>query len=200
MTRTAFDCISRGSHACDTVWPPLAEAGGVTPLVAHRNLLPRHMPNVWSIKPQVHGPATGFHSLQLLPTTEENRTWACERKALPISNAHLVHTRAKHTCISCHQDPSHMHHASRAPHSLFQVRVWWPPTRDKNRTGYSGAFWPAAVVARGKSHFTVRYDNEDEERVNCENIFPHDVPIGFGEEVEELLVRHGTGGCQGAGQ
>ena len=69
------------------------------------------------------------------------------------------------------------------------MRVWWPPTRDKNRTGFSGAFWPAAVVARGKSHFTVRYDNEDEERVNCENIFPFEVPVDFGREVEELQVR-----------
>jgi hypothetical protein len=71
----------------------------------------------------------------------------------------------------------------------MQVRVWWPPTRDKNRTGFSGAFWPAAVVARGKSHFTVRYDNEDEERVNCENIFPYEVPVDFGHEVEDLQVR-----------
>lgn len=69
-----------------------------------------------------------------------------------------------------------------------RVRVWWPPTRDKSRTGFSGAFWPADIVARGKSHFTVRYDNEDEERVNCENIFPYDVPIEFGQEVEDLRV------------
>lgn len=48
-----------------------------------------------------------------------------------------------------------------------QVRVWWPPTRDKSRTGFSGAFWPAAVVAHGKSHFTVRYDNDEEERVRA---------------------------------
>lgn len=87
------------------------------------------------------------------------------------------------------------HHAPPpAPAQPPKVRVWWPPTRDKNRTGFSGAFWPAAVVARGKSHFTVRYDNEDEERVNCENIFPFEVPVDFGREVEELQVRARGGG------
>ena len=66
--------------------------------------------------------------------------------------------------------------------------MWWPPTRDKARTGFSGAFWPARVTGRGKSHITVRYDNGDEERVNSENVFPHEVPVDFGEEVEELQV------------
>lgn len=69
-----------------------------------------------------------------------------------------------------------------------QVRVWWPPTRDKSRTGYSGAFWPAAVIGRSKHHLLVRYDNEDEERVSCEHVFPIDVPLDFGQEVEEVKV------------
>lgn len=71
---------------------------------------------------------------------------------------------------------------------LERVRVWWPPTADKSRTGFSGAFWPAVIIGRTKSHFTVRYDNDDEERVSFEHIFPHDVPIEFGREIEELLV------------
>jgi hypothetical protein len=24
---------------------------------------------------------------------------------------------------------------------IERVRVWWPPTKDKNRTGFSGAYW-----------------------------------------------------------
>jgi hypothetical protein len=78
--------------------------------------------------------------------------------------------------------------SARAAAPAAQVRVWWPPTRDKARTGFSGAFWPARVTGRGKSHITVRYDNGDEERVNSENVFPHEVPVDFGEEVEELQV------------
>lgn len=75
------------------------------------------------------------------------------------------------------------------PPPASQVRVWWPPTDDKSRTGFSGAFWPAAVTARGKAHFSVRYDNGDEERVHCENVFPYEVPLDFGQEIEELMVR-----------
>lgn len=69
-----------------------------------------------------------------------------------------------------------------------KVRVWWPPTKDRDRTGYSGAYWPASVLTKGQNFLEVEYDNGDRERVDPDNIFPFDFPIGFGEEQQPLEV------------
>lgn len=67
--------------------------------------------------------------------------------------------------------------------------MWWPPTKDKQRTGFSGAYWPASVVKRGNSSFTVQYDNGDIEKVHPDNIFPFKLPVDFGSEEAPLEVR-----------
>lgn len=70
-----------------------------------------------------------------------------------------------------------------------KVRVWWPPTKDKNRTGFSGAYWPAAVLQRlPQGGLQVEYDNGDRERVDLENVFPLVSPIEFGGEALPLQV------------
>lgn len=84
------------------------------------------------------------------------------------------------------QQPTSTTHNNKQTTTNAKVRVWWPPTDNKKRTGFSGAFWPAAVTGRTRTHFSVRYDNGDEEDVHCDHIFPSDVPVEFGEEVDEL--------------
>ncbi|KAF6256461.1 hypothetical protein COO60DRAFT_106376 [Scenedesmus sp. NREL 46B-D3] len=69
-----------------------------------------------------------------------------------------------------------------------KVRVWWPPTRDKERTGFSGAYWPASVQRKGTNFLEVQYDNGEREKVDPDNIFPFDVPIEFGKESSPLVV------------
>jgi hypothetical protein len=70
----------------------------------------------------------------------------------------------------------------------LQVQVWWPPTRNPKRTGFSGAWWPAAVRKVTEAEYTVEYDNGETEVVNAEHIFPYDLPVGFGQEEEPLQV------------
>ncbi|CAD7699130.1 unnamed protein product [Ostreobium quekettii] len=70
-----------------------------------------------------------------------------------------------------------------------RVRVWWPPTKDKKKTDYSGAYWPAKVIARYEGGCRVEYDNGDTEAVDDENVSPADVPVEFGEETTRLQVR-----------
>ncbi|WIA10965.1 hypothetical protein OEZ85_011128 [Tetradesmus obliquus] len=69
-----------------------------------------------------------------------------------------------------------------------KVRVWWPPTKDKDRTGFSGAYWPASVHRKGTNFLEVEYDNGEREKVDPDNIFPFDVPIEFGKETTPLMV------------
>jgi hypothetical protein len=69
------------------------------------------------------------------------------------------------------------------------VRVWWPPTTDKSRTGFSGAYWPATELKQSKDTFKVQYDNGDVEAVHVDNVFPFMAPIDFGKEAEPLQVR-----------
>eukprot|EP00882_Tetradesmus_deserticola_P007676 GHRQ01008084.1.p1 GENE.GHRQ01008084.1~~GHRQ01008084.1.p1 ORF type:complete len:298 (+),score=94.86 GHRQ01008084.1:104-997(+) len=83
--------------------------------------------------------------------------------------------------------------SARAPKALKsdkveKVRVWWPPTRDKERTGFSGAYWPASVQRKGTNFLEVQYDNGEREKVDPDNIFPFDVPIEFGKETNPLTV------------
>eukprot|EP00878_Enallax_costatus_P007081 GHUV01007420.1.p1 GENE.GHUV01007420.1~~GHUV01007420.1.p1 ORF type:complete len:329 (+),score=78.93 GHUV01007420.1:106-987(+) len=68
------------------------------------------------------------------------------------------------------------------------VRVWWEPTRDKDRTGFAGAYWPAKVVRKTSRYLEVEYDNGERDKCDPDNIFPHDVPIDFGKEVYDLQV------------
>jgi hypothetical protein len=77
------------------------------------------------------------------------------------------------------------------------VRVWWPPTRDPAKTGFSGALWPAKVMATpassssasaattpGAEWVIVRYDNGDKAKAFLDDVFPpeKDVPVAFGAE------------------
>ena len=78
-----------------------------------------------------------------------------------------------------------------------KVRVWWPPTTDKSRTGFSGAYWPATELKKSADSFKVQYDNGDVETVHVDNIFPFGAPIDFGKEVTALQVRCGCGGAMG---
>lgn len=67
------------------------------------------------------------------------------------------------------------------------VRIWWPPTDSRKRSGYSGMYWPATVVRIMADTCEVEYDNGDKEVVEAENVFP--VPtVDFGEETHPFLV------------
>lgn len=70
-----------------------------------------------------------------------------------------------------------------------QVRVWWPPTKDKLKTGFSGMYWPAKVVRHAGDKYEVQYDNGDKETVLGENVSPFNPPFEFGEETHPLQVR-----------
>lgn len=70
----------------------------------------------------------------------------------------------------------------------MQVRVWWPPTEDEDRTGYSGAYWPAHIISRSGNKYEVRYDNGDVEEELEKNIFPYEAPVSFGQETSPLNV------------
>mmetsp|Transcript_9280 Transcript_9280/g.16376 ORF Transcript_9280/g.16376 Transcript_9280/m.16376 type:complete len:236 (-) Transcript_9280:621-1328(-) len=64
-----------------------------------------------------------------------------------------------------------------------RMRVWWVPTKDKERTGYAGAYWPVRVLAKaGKAKYTVEYDNMEQEDVLQEHLSTIDVPVAFGKE------------------
>lgn len=66
--------------------------------------------------------------------------------------------------------------------------MWWPPTRDKRKTDYGGAYWPAKVTERLANGLRVEYDNGDIEVVEAEHLSPATVPVGFGEEHPRLQV------------
>ena len=71
-----------------------------------------------------------------------------------------------------------------------RVRVWWAPTRQKQRTAFAGAYWPAMVVEQeraGASHVVLRYDNGDESRERAE-LVSATPPGGFGEEKVPLVA------------
>lgn len=71
--------------------------------------------------------------------------------------------------------------------------MWWPPTLDAERTGFSGAYWPASVVSRDGKSVSVQYDNGDIEIALEEHVFPDAEPpagpAGFGQEATPLAVR-----------
>lgn len=71
----------------------------------------------------------------------------------------------------------------------MQVRVWWPPTKDKKKTDFSGMYWPAKVVKQTNEGYEVQYDNGDKEVVLSENVSPFNPPFKFGEEGHPLQVR-----------
>ncbi len=52
------------------------------------------------------------------------------------------------------------------------------------QSGYSGAYWEAAVLKKSGNRYEVEYDNGDAEKVSHEHIFPADVPVGFGKDVD----------------
>ena len=68
------------------------------------------------------------------------------------------------------------------------MRVWWPPTRDPAKTGFSGAYWPARALAgpsggaAGSEWLTVKYDNGSTARALLDDLFPADPPVAFGGE------------------
>lgn len=72
------------------------------------------------------------------------------------------------------------------------VRVWWPPTRDPAKTGFSGAYWPARVVPGptggipGADWATVRYDNGERGRALLDDLFPANPPVAFGGERDAI--------------
>jgi hypothetical protein len=78
------------------------------------------------------------------------------------------------------------------PAAGSSVRVWWPPTRDPEKTGFAGAFWPAKVAAgpsggaAGAEWTTVRYDNGEKARAFADDLYPSDQPVDFGAEREPL--------------
>lgn len=69
-----------------------------------------------------------------------------------------------------------------------QVRVWWPPTSDETRTGFAGAYWPAAILSRCQTHAVVRYDNGETDRVSLADALRADLPVAFGGEDQPLQV------------
>mmetsp|Transcript_25093 Transcript_25093/g.54568 ORF Transcript_25093/g.54568 Transcript_25093/m.54568 type:complete len:820 (+) Transcript_25093:133-2592(+) len=69
-----------------------------------------------------------------------------------------------------------------------KVRVWWSPSRDRKRSDFGGAYWPAVVLSKSTNKWKVRYDNGDEEDVLLEHISPAEVPVDFGKEKEVLQV------------
>lgn len=69
-----------------------------------------------------------------------------------------------------------------------KVRVWWPPTKDRKKTDFSGMYWPAKVVKHTSEGYEVQYDNGDKELVLSENVSPFTPPINFGEEGCTLQV------------
>lgn len=73
-----------------------------------------------------------------------------------------------------------------------QVRVWWPPTRNKKRTDFSGAYWPAKVVDSYEGGYRVEYDNGEREDVDGEDVSPATPPVAFGGETMALAVRKGS--------
>lgn len=85
----------------------------------------------------------------------------------------------------------------------LQVRVWWPPTKDKHKTDFSGMYWPAKVVKfTSGDEVMVQYDNGDKETVLSENVSPFNPPFKFGDEGCPLQVRQhvfaGSYGCSAA--
>eukprot|EP00210_Caulerpa_lentillifera_P000535 g517.t1 len=70
-----------------------------------------------------------------------------------------------------------------------KVRVWWPPTRNKKRTDFSGAYWPAKVIDCYPGGVRVEYDNKETEDVDCEDISPSSLPVEFGEEKTRLTEK-----------
>lgn len=69
------------------------------------------------------------------------------------------------------------------------VNVWWPPTKNQRRTGFSGAYWPAKVLHKASDNkYFVEYDNGDKEFVTAEQLFEHDLPVDFGEEKTPFQV------------
>jgi hypothetical protein len=72
------------------------------------------------------------------------------------------------------------------------VRVWWPPTIDPAKTGFSGAYWPARVVAGpaggapGADWATVKYDNGERGRALVDDLFPASPPVPFGGEADPI--------------
>ena len=69
-----------------------------------------------------------------------------------------------------------------------QVRVWWPPTKDRRKTDFSGMYWPAKVVKHTNDGYEVQYDNGDKESVLSENVSPFNPPFKFGDERCPLQV------------
>jgi hypothetical protein len=74
-------------------------------------------------------------------------------------------------------------------HSQLQVRVWWPPTDDDDRTDFAGAYWPVSVLKILQTGYKVKYDNGEAENVKEEHVHPNDPPVEFGEEQILLQVR-----------
>mmetsp|Transcript_16396 Transcript_16396/g.33714 ORF Transcript_16396/g.33714 Transcript_16396/m.33714 type:complete len:449 (+) Transcript_16396:173-1519(+) len=71
--------------------------------------------------------------------------------------------------------------------TIKKVRVWWPPTKNRNRSDVSGMFWPARMTAKiGSDKATVEYDNGDVENVLLANCQPANRPTDFGKEDKAL--------------
>lgn len=66
--------------------------------------------------------------------------------------------------------------------------MWWPPTKDRKKTDFSGMYWPAKVVKHTSEGYEVQYDNGDREMVLSENVSPFTPPVKFGEEGCALQV------------
>lgn len=70
-----------------------------------------------------------------------------------------------------------------------QVRVWWAPTKDKKRSGYSGMYWPATFIRKsGQNMIQVKYDNGELEELDMASVSPAEVPMKFGGETTRLEV------------
>ncbi|MEW5296846.1 MAG: hypothetical protein WDW36_000097 [Sanguina aurantia] len=75
-------------------------------------------------------------------------------------------------------------------HIPVKARVWWEPTKDPDRTDYSGAWWPATVLRRNvtSQQVQLQYDNGSVEWTKAAFVSPPDCGCDFGKEDFPLQV------------
>ncbi|UKJ88337.1 hypothetical protein MACJ_000781 [Theileria orientalis] len=76
----------------------------------------------------------------------------------------------------------------------MDVRVWWPATKDDNRTSFAGRLWPAKIIMANPVDliFVVKYDNDDIDHVPCKYVQPKN-PFKYGGGLEPNYIYHLTG-------
>ncbi|BAM39470.1 conserved hypothetical protein [Theileria orientalis strain Shintoku] len=76
----------------------------------------------------------------------------------------------------------------------MEVRVWWPATKDDNRTSFAGRLWPAKIIMANPVDlvFVVKYDNEDIDHVPCKHVQPKS-PFKYGGGLDRNYLYYLTG-------